>query len=127
MGMILQVDSPDFIDAVNDIIHDCWFDVDDVSFDASASRLSIPFDYELPGAVAKKLLRQGYTVGRRRSGLLCVNSALSYVLHDTQRIGRYDFNRIQYEPAQGVVRIETNIPLILVIHVGTLEVTVEIS
>ncbi|MGC8785703.1 MAG: hypothetical protein ACP5RN_15135 [Armatimonadota bacterium] len=127
MGMVLHIDSPDFIDAVNDIIHDCWFAVDDISFDALASRLSIPFEYELPGTVAKNLFHQDYAGGRRRKGLLCFHGVLSYMLDDTERIGRYDFNRIQYDPVQGMVRIVTNIPLLLAIQVQTFEVTVEIS
>lgn len=125
MGMILQIDSPDFIDAVNDIIHDCWFAVEEISFDALASRLTIPFEYETCAATSRELLRQARSV-ERRPGILQFDNVLSYVLEDTERVGRYDFNRIQYRSDQRVVEVITNIPLRLAIQVGTFHVAVEV-
>ncbi len=127
MGMFIRIDSADFIDAVTDIIHDCWFAVDNISFDASRSRLDIPFEYEPPAAVKRALLRQGGIERLCRRGLLSFENVLSYVLEDTEKVGRYDFNRIQYSPTEGVIKVITNIPLLLAVYVASVEVTVEIS
>lgn len=126
MGLLLRIDSPEFIDAANDIIHDCWFNTGDVSFGSTASRLVVPF--ERGSARRADRLQQGQAPGGGSCNqcLLCFDYVRAYLLEDAQKIGRYDFNRLQFDPAKKLITVLTNIPMRFEIHVAAFEVTIEI-
>ncbi len=126
MGPLLHIDSPQFIEAINDIIHDCWFNTEDITFDASASRLDVPFEWQHPETDARYAFRKtGVTTPPVRS-FLRIDHVLKYLLQESENIGRYDFDRLRYDSVRGQITVLTNIPLRFEIHVAAFEVTIEI-
>jgi hypothetical protein len=112
---------------VDDLIHDRWFDVDAVAFDADRRVVTIPFDRPdetRAEVVADWKVAHRLSVPRVRHRL-SIHEAVDMRLSDTERIGRYDFDRLTYDAEAGTVAVRTNIPLELVVKVERLNVSVE--
>ncbi len=146
MGMVLTVDSPEFLDVVNYLIHDCFFDIDHISFDATEGVLSVPFSFELtakvprqdshtaPGTLRKAVARwlrlppsTPRTHVQSLPAMLRIEQVRDYSLIDTEGVGRYDFNKLSYDPSSGVIRVLTGIPLHFTVQVRSLAIGVVIG
>jgi hypothetical protein len=146
MGLVLKVDSPEFLDAIHNLIHDCFFDVERISFDAEAGVLLIPFSYEQTVLVPAEDLHAGHrglraTVARwfrflrpaRRTqvrlvpAILRIENVSDYSLVDTEHVGLYPFNILVFDPSSQVITVLTDIPLRFSIRVKGFAITVEIG
>ena len=117
---------PHQVAAVNEAIHDYWFDVDRITFDASASTLSLPFPRPPAGAVDKHVfVSRKHDEGNVES-VLRIKRVRRWRIEDTNKVGYYDFNELRYDPGKKVIRITTGIPILIEIEVERLEVAVEI-
>jgi hypothetical protein len=108
------------LDAINDRIHDRWFEVNEVTFDKNRGTLSIPF-VENGSSASPSASR---AIGKSR---LEVGNVKQYTLRESEGVGRYDFNVLQFVPHTGVLTIKTGIPLAFEIHVAELSVHVHES
>ena len=97
---ILEVVDPAGLDAVGPYIHDCWFDLADLERTSGGSVLSIP--YARRGSRTEPG-RAGWRPRRSKAPLyrwwLRFDAVRDVHLVDTEEIGRYDFNKLAYEPA----------------------------
>lgn len=105
---------PSALDVVTDVIHDAWFDVDEVTFEDGQVR--VPF------TVRRAIFRSAEPDAPRSSLLIRHVTALD--LEDTQGIGRYDFNRLRFDENAGRLSIDSGIPLRFEMLVEDLEVSV---
>ncbi|UCD63629.1 MAG: hypothetical protein JSW34_12935 [Candidatus Zixiibacteriota bacterium] len=123
-GNLLVTERSD-IEMLLGIIHDEFFEVDAIKYDASAGKLEIPFArafHDQNARVVKKgFFRTIYEVPVLRC-LLCISNVEEYTLEDTQHMGWYDFNTIKYNPKSGIIRINTNIPLKFFAEVSKLHI-----
>lgn len=83
-----------------EILHDCWFDVDDVSYNAQTRLLVVRF--------AEKQARLSKHIYDTE---LTVHAVASYEIVDTEKIGCYDLNRILFNPGDKRLKFDCNIPL----------------
>jgi len=102
----LRIRDPQSIEQIVSLVHDRWFDVEAIDYDAESGVLEIPFS----------------DLGYVRTLLIgCVQSVK---IVDTERVGYYDFNSISYDAEMGLVRVSTGIPLLLEAVVGGLDISV---
>jgi hypothetical protein len=127
MALTLTITEPADLRAINDIIHDCWFDTNVVELDRHASVLLVPFER---GAWEKATMLGYSWLGKKHHvpTVVCylrIEHVEEHVLEDTQGIGRYDFNVLEYEPREHRIYIKTNIPMRFEVTVKAFTVTVE--
>jgi hypothetical protein len=125
---ILTAKRTDELEAINDLIHDSFFEVDDISFDSQASTLS--FKFELPTLPSGLGLKQFIYSSKTSPGVEClltIHKVLKYIIEDTEKVGRYDFNIIEFDAPAKIVRIRTNIPIGIQMLVSELEISLEVT
>lgn len=114
------------LDVITDVIHDCWFDLETITFDESNSLLEIPFQRERPEL--GELSQKRRLVPRLRipvtKALLRIYAVEKYDVKDTARVGKYDFNRLLYSADNHTIQILTGVPLEFVIRISRLRVEV---
>jgi hypothetical protein len=125
---ILRAKRTDEIEAINDLIHDAFFDVDDIAFDSQASILSFKFDLPtLPSGLGLKEFIYSSKTSPGVECLLKIYNVEKYSIDDTEKVGRYDFNIIEFDAPARVVYIRTNIPIGIQILVSELEISLEVA
>jgi hypothetical protein len=92
----LRAESAESLEAINDALHDRWFDVADVEFSESERRARLRFRRSIKGNASDVMLE--------------VDDVDEFSLHETEGIGIYDLNRITIGRDK-TVRIKTGIPL----------------
>jgi hypothetical protein len=95
---------------LTDHIHDCWFDVGDIEHDRARATVTLPFR-----------CGRGDTVRR----VLTFHCVRSVAIHDTEKIGTYDFYELTYDPTTERIRVKTNIPLGFEVDVDEVYVTLD--
>lgn len=108
------------LDVVNDLIHDHWFNVDDVAFDEATRTLHIKF--QRPPAERTDTGR--HTKGPPTQWVLEIARVLSYKLEESEGIGRYDFNVLKYTAADAKLAITAGIPLVFEAIIDGIEILV---
>jgi len=103
---------------VNDVLHDCWFDVSAIRFVEADRTLTIPFRPSERGAVLSR--PRPPLVG----GILRMRSVTRLELVDHQRVGYYDLNELVFDEARACFEIRTGIPLELRAYVQAIDVEV---
>jgi hypothetical protein len=127
MGLLLKIDTPEYIEAINDLIHDGWFDTNSVALDRLSAILEVPFERERK---RRKFRCPSSLTSAAGSNTLCIlrfERVRDYILEESEHIGRYDFNRITYDPTAGRIKVETNIPLRFEVEVEALAISVEMD
>jgi hypothetical protein len=92
---------------ISEVVHDCWFSVDDIEFEPVEGRWRVPISRE-PTARPPKVesLR-----GVRGAKLLEICGVRSFLLEDSERVKWYDVTELRYEPSSGIISVVTGIPL----------------
>lgn len=124
---ILELRDPAELDALADLIHDCSFELADLTWDRDHGSVVIPYDrelYERRGTEASWLFLRRVRVPTYRWRLTFLDVRDCTVV-DSAQVGRYDFNRVTYEEDRGIVVVETNIPLELELKVDRLHVLID--
>lgn len=108
-----------------DIIHDCFFNLDEIHFDQTNQVLRIPFNkdvYEerelLSGIILKKVKIPV------KKYFLEIHNVKDYLINDSEQVGDYDFETILYNPEFNTLTIQTNIPLTFKIVVKSLKLVI---
>lgn len=107
--MKIIADHPDDLRLVADLIHDCWFDLEAIV--ATDSQLVIPLERQ-----------RGRTHVKSR---LTLEHVARHTITDSERVGRYDFNKFTYDEASRALRLLTGIPLEFIVTVDKLSVRLE--
>jgi len=123
----IRINSPDQLGAVHDLIHDCFFDLDDIVFDPPPGVLSFRFRRPLSN---KKGLRLSDFISRSKDlpaqeCFLRIHHVRSYSIDDKEKVGSYDFNVLDYNPKASCIFIRTGIPVDIRVAVSGFEVSVE--
>lgn len=129
MPSIVTARKPEDLAAVNDVIHDCWFDKDDVRMDLETATLTIRFIRPSP--------ERGKSVGGRGllkereiphlESFLRVHHVRDWILEDTEGVGFYDFNEVRFDPQEHRIEITTGVPLKIAILVEQLDLEAEVT
>ena len=115
------------IPQILDIIHDCWFDADGIRFEAATSTLSIKFRRESTDS-SRHIPVKGFLKKVKipmMEYVLKIHHVKDYAIDDTEKVGLYDFDELEYDPKLKLVRITGGVPIKIEISVDALEVSVE--
>lgn len=127
----VRVEEPRFLDLATWLIHDQWFDPEEIDFDDERGMLTIPFEFE--DTSREEIVDRSWRGRRKRAkvprlrGVLTIGAVNDWELKDTERVGTYDFNELVYDEAQDQLQVVTNIPLELSVAVSRIDVTVEVT
>lgn len=111
------------LDGIINVVHDYWFDVDDVSFDESRRRLVIKF--QRPTVASRDTPPRLLARSRPLSDwVLEIEEVDGCHLEESEGVGKYDFNEILYSGADRSLTITTGIPLAFRMDVESLDITV---
>jgi hypothetical protein len=128
MGTHLSITNPKDLHAVNDLIHDCYFDIDGIAFDRSLSVLSFRFRrFVAKGEFWWRAVTPTSKMRPAIEGLLRVHHVDNYSVHDIQKLGTNSFNVLTYEPSARSVLVQGNVPMDIRIFVHEFEVSVEVT
>lgn len=127
MGFSIVVDHPDDLSSVSDVIHDCWFDKNEMSFDPDSSILAIKFARELPKQ--RRVLRSYLLLKKVQipvaEYVLRIHYVDTYRVSDTAGVGRYDFNKLRYDPAVGEISVLTGVPIEIKVRITKFRIDVQ--
>ena len=134
----LQATRAEDLERITGEIHDWFFDVDDVTFDAGRSEVVVPFrrwstdEARVVETPPRSLFRRLLAMGGRSEWevpwyrwMLRVKDATSCELGDNAEIGSADFNGVEYDADAGLVTVKGNIPVTISVRVRRLDVRVE--
>lgn len=123
----ISIQDPRQIPVILDLIHDCWFDVDDIICDRETSILSIKFKREMGDR--RRVLKNFWLVKKLEVPLiecfLKFYHVKSYRIRDTEHVGIYDFNELKYDHHLKRIDIITGVPIDIKIYVEMFEISVE--
>ncbi len=126
-GTIVSVSDPNLLDKINNVVHDCFFDVDDISFDSGRRVLSIEFKRE--ALERSKLLR---TRGPLKTWQIPIIQCMlkffhvaSYEINDTEGVGTYDLKEVTFESQSSRIVVKTGIPIQIEVQVSSFEIEIE--
>jgi len=119
--------NPGEISDLADLIHDCPFNLDDISFDQRSSVLSIRFGRDL--ANRAQVLSENWFRSKREFPLaecfLRIRNVQSYSLNDMVNIGTYLMTDIEFDRHLGRVSVISAQPLHIHVNVTDFEIIVE--
>lgn len=122
----ILIKDPHQISVILDVIHDCWFDKDDILFDPKSSILSIKFKPEGKDALHTcKLISIKKMDSSALQCYLRFHHVESYSVNDKERVGTYDFNTLKYDPALKCISVITGVPIDIKIIVKHFEISIE--
>lgn len=87
---------------INDLIHDRWFDVEEVTFDEGTGYVRVPF---------------------KPDWVLEVSDVESCQIEEPEGVGSYDFNELIYSEGSGTLLVSTGVPLVFQMRVSALDVS----
>lgn len=129
----LRVTAPERIDEISGLLHDWFFDLDDIDFSREQRELLVPFR-RWNESQAERVSARGWM--RRLVGgtvweapwyrwRLVIRGATSYRIVDDAKIGGADFGGVAYDAAEGTLQILGNIPVRIEVDVETVDVLVQ--
>jgi hypothetical protein len=129
MKNILVITDHREISTVNDIIHDCLFEKDKITFDHRSSTLEIKFNYESQErktTVRKILFLKKISVPIIKYILRISNVETYHICEDSQEGPGDDdyFDVIMYDPQEKLIRIKTIIAQAIDIKVTKLDLLI---
>jgi len=122
----INIVDPCELDKIVDIIHDYHFDIDAIENDNDTFKIKIAVD-SVPTIVRKKffVLKQFET--KVRECVLCIYGVKSYDIEDTEKIGMYPFNEINFNSDDCTVSILCSIPIKITINVAYFKMSLDIT
>jgi hypothetical protein len=128
MATQLSINDPADLHAINDLIHDCYFDIEEIAFDRSSSVLSFRFRRLI--TKGKLWWRDIISASKMRpatEGFLRIHHVDSYSVDDTQKLGTNSFNVLTYDLSAKRVLVQGNVPMNITIFVHQFEISVEVT
>jgi hypothetical protein len=112
---------------ITQFVHDCAFNIDDIVHDTQSATVKIPFRRVLdrPTTVRSILGRLGLVDYPEAEYILTVGKVKSFVAHDTQGVGRFEFESLKYDPDEHRLHVATDIPSRIVAGVEELMLGVD--
>ena len=100
-----------WIEFINSLIHDQWFSLSETVHDSSEGLLKFTFKY---------IIRQGWRQPITDAvGTLQIHDVISWSVNDSEKVDRYDFNKLKYDEHASVIHVTTGIPLQISVSVKT--------
>lgn len=108
---------PDELNQINNLIHNCFFDIDRITVANNTFLLYFTRYSESRKKPVKRwfLFKQYETPGL--DCILAIHKVKSYSIKDTQKVQFYDLNELAFDQATNMILIRTGIPLSIEIEI----------
>jgi len=117
MSSELHIQDAERIGDLVEVLHDEWLNVEGIIFDQPNSTLRVPF---FPAMQSSGFFSRASSASEP-SQWLDIMHVQRYTLEDTEKVGLYDLNEIQYDPIRQSISLTTGTPLTFVITVNRFE------
>lgn len=115
MKLLCECQEYQALESVNRLVHDFWFDLQELKFENEIGRITIPLcDTEMESLFKKKT----------RHRHLIVDQVSSVNHEDSQGIGKYDITELRYDADDRILKIVTGIPMVFTVSVDELSLKV---
>lgn len=125
--MVITIKEPKAIKDILYLIHDEWFDKNDIRFNQQTSLLQIKF--RRINKSDKKIEKSLFVIKKITcpiiESFLIIEDVLNYVIDDKADIGLYDFDTIEYDEKKKKITINSNFPMKIIIKVKQFSVTIK--
>ena len=115
----------DELSALTGWIHDCWFSLGGIVFNEDSHQLEIEYKREfldegtvVQNGLLKTVEAPVYTC------YLIINGVTEYAIDDTESVGEYDFNDIDFDGATKTLKISTGIPLGMFLRIDKIDIRI---
>lgn len=125
MNEIVHVSRVCELPEIVDIFHDQWFDLDSIYLCKKNLILDIPFQrVNITDKTQQfcSLIKNGTLVDHL--WVLRINQVVCFKVKDTEKIGLYDLNEIDYSPVSNLIRVLTGVPLEFAVRVNDFDLSV---
>ncbi|PIQ86895.1 MAG: hypothetical protein COV74_02955 [Candidatus Omnitrophica bacterium CG11_big_fil_rev_8_21_14_0_20_45_26] len=124
------IQEPRELNYIHELIHDQWFNVDQVTFHKETSKLLIKLAERNGKRRRGNLSRIINSLSRKSKSAVCErNLTIHYVndyhIKDSEKVGLYDINQIKYDQNKSHLSITTGIPLEFTVTVSRFELVYE--
>jgi hypothetical protein len=118
---------PSELRQINYLIHDYWFNVEEILFDPQLGVVTIPFERPAHDGASSTGLAGVFrgVEAPYYQYFLKIYHVRAWHVEDRQHVELYDFNEVVYEPDAKLVKITTGIPIHLAAEVKELDIRVE--
>jgi hypothetical protein len=106
----MTINSATQLGGLLNLIHDRWFNVEQVVFDKE--RKTVALHLERKKTKLRDDSKDGIT--------LLIKNAEALAIHDTEKVGDYDVNEVQFDVASNCVIITGGIPITIEVKVTAL-------
>ena len=117
------------IDVINDAIHDCWFDVANISVDHETSVFKLIYEKEMEEQA--EVIKDFYLMRKVKVPViecyLLINNVKEYKMQDSENVGRYDLTYIDCNESLGEIAIVTGVPISITLKVSSTSICVEMT
>jgi len=103
------------LNKITSLVHDSWFDIDQVIKDHKDGVIRIYF-YKTSKLAVDEM---------NRFASINIKNVQRLEVKDTEKIGYYDFNEIKYLEQEKCLMITTGVPIGIKIYIGPLEIILE--
>jgi len=121
MVEILRLNTDTGVDELLDLIHDYWFDLDEIKYDPAAQQLKIPLSQKIQRKKSKILTKDKNKLHPKRY-IMLIKKVLDVEIVDSEKVGSYDINNIAYKTDTKSIVINTGIPLKFGVNVKDFEI-----
>lgn len=117
----------DEISQINDLLHDCWFDINKINTGDNTFKLYFTKYLETRNRLLKNyfLFKQFEIPGVEC--VLEIYEVKSYEITDTEKVQFYDLNELAFDQGKNMILIRTGIPLSIKVEVSSLKISVRIT
>lgn len=121
----INIADPCELDRITEIIHDCWFNADDIENENGIFKIKIAVD-SVPIIVKKKFFVFKQYETKEIECVLCIYGVNFYDFDDRHRIGPHCFNEIKYNSNDGTLLLLAE-PLTITINAAYFKVSLTIT
>jgi len=118
MIRILSIDNCQGLPQIDELIHDCFFDLEKVTYDSALHTLTIPFR---GSALEHKGAFVTHALGSGPEYLLVISNVVSVDMRDDAHVRYYDFNRLELSNNGSEIFVLTGVPLLLKVAISDLK------
>lgn len=116
------------INQINDLFHDCWFDVNRIiNTDDNTFKLHFTRYLETKRRLQKnRFLFKQFEIPEVEC-VLEIHEVKSFEITDTEKVQFYDFNELVFDQKTNTILIRTGVPLSIKIEVSSLKISAKIT
>ena len=122
----MKIINPVNLDKINDVLHDCYFDVEAIKIENNVFEVPV-FQNKAESLIKKRFFIFKQFEIQSYTSILKIYNVNSYRIVDTEKIGYYCFNKLIFNPVKKNFSILADVPISINVNVKLFEVSLTSS